>query len=177
MNIEVEMRSFISPEKYSELVSFFTENAKLVKEDYQETYYFDSSQDLRTQRNKYGAKIWLKKGALHEDSREEIELVFARKDFDVANALFLALGYSVAIKWFRDRKEFLWEGITVCLDYTKGYGYIVELEKLGDGINNEIILAGLREKFSRLEITNPTSKEDFDKQYAYYKDNWRKLVD
>ena len=45
MNIEVEARSFITKEKYEEFLDFFNKNAKFVKEDYQETFYFDSEQD------------------------------------------------------------------------------------------------------------------------------------
>ena len=45
MDIEVEIRSFISEEQYNKFLEFFRKNAELVKEDYQETFYFsgDSS--------------------------------------------------------------------------------------------------------------------------------------
>ena len=42
MNIEVEIRSFISKERYEELLEFFKKEGKFISEDYQETYYFDS---------------------------------------------------------------------------------------------------------------------------------------
>ncbi|MFQ6010273.1 MAG: hypothetical protein ACE5J7_04105, partial [Candidatus Aenigmatarchaeota archaeon] len=63
-NIEVELRSFISKEQYERLLEFFRQNAKLVKEDYQETYYFDTEEDLRIQRSRSFSKIWLKKGRI-----------------------------------------------------------------------------------------------------------------
>ena len=45
MKIEVEIRSFISKEKYSELINFFKNlNLKFTEED-QETYYFDEKGD------------------------------------------------------------------------------------------------------------------------------------
>jgi uncharacterized protein YjbK len=47
MAIEVEIRSFITEEQYDNLLNFFKKNAKFVKEDEQETYYFESEQDLR----------------------------------------------------------------------------------------------------------------------------------
>ena len=50
-NIEVEIRSFISPEKYQELLFFFHKEGKFLNEDEQETYYFDAEEDLRIQRN------------------------------------------------------------------------------------------------------------------------------
>ena len=53
MNIETEIRSFITKEKFEELLDFFKKNASLVKEDYQETFYFDCDEDLRIQRNNF----------------------------------------------------------------------------------------------------------------------------
>ncbi len=123
-NIEVEIRSFISPKKYQELLSFFRQEGKFVSEDGQETYYFDSQQDLRIQRNKAHSKIWLKKGKLHDEQREELEIKFKREDFEMLEKIFLTLGYNTSIKWLRKRHTFEWQGITVMLDYTKGYDYI-----------------------------------------------------
>lgn len=128
-NIEVEVRSFVTEEKFGELMKFFQENAELVKKDCQETTYFDCDQDLRIQRNDYFSKIWLKKGEMHDDCREEFEIKFDKEDFPHLENLFSALGYNVKVKWFRDRHSFLWQGIDVSLDYTKGYGHIIELEK------------------------------------------------
>lgn len=60
-NIEVEVRSFISKSQYDELCIFFHENAEFLKEDSQETFYFDSKEDVRIQKNDFFAKIWMKK--------------------------------------------------------------------------------------------------------------------
>jgi len=81
MAIEVEVRSFITKEKYDDLLKFFKMYAEFVKEDYQETYYFDSDADLRIQKNNFFSKIWLKKGKIHDDFREEVEIKFKREDF------------------------------------------------------------------------------------------------
>ena len=56
-NIEVEIRSFISPEQYGQLIDFFTSNGTFLSEDEQVTYYFDSKEDLRIQKNKFYAKV------------------------------------------------------------------------------------------------------------------------
>tara|TARA_Y100000310_G_scaffold126034_1_gene124774 strand:- start:807 stop:1352 length:546 start_codon:yes stop_codon:yes gene_type:complete len=175
-NIEVEIRSFISKEKYEELLEFFKRNAELVKEDFQETHYFDCEQDLRIQKNNFGSKIWMKKGKIHDDAREEIEIKIDKNDFEKLGKLFDQLGNNVEIKWLRDRKQFNWQGIKVCLDYTKGYGYIIELEKMSSKENKEKILGELKQKFNELNIF-PTTKEEFDKQFNYYKENWRKLIE
>ena len=174
-NIEVEIRSFISPEKYQELLSFFHQAGKFIGEDYQETYYLDAGQDLRIQRNNTYAKIWLKKGKLHDEHREEIEIKFDKENFEMLEKLFLTLGYNPNIKWFRTRHTFEWQGITIMLDYTKGYGYIIELEKMSTEEEKEKSLRLLKEKLQSLDILL-TSKEEFDTKYKYYKENWQELI-
>lgn len=174
-NLEVEIRAFISKEKYEELIKFFNENSELVKEDFQETHYFDCEQDLRIQKNNKGSKIWLKKGKIHDDAREEIEIFTEEKSFDELGKLFNELGYNIEIKWLRERKQYNWKNIKVCLDYTQGYGYIIELEKKTDEKHKEEILAELKEKLNELNIPL-TSKEKFNERYEYYKQNWRRLI-
>jgi len=175
MNIEVEIRSFISKEKFDDLLDFFKKNASLIKEDYQETFYFDCDQDLRIQRNNFFSKICLKKGNIHDNYREEIEIKFDRDEFEKLEKLFLSLGYNVEIKWFRKRFEFKWDDIKVCLDYTKGYGYIIELEKICSENKKELEFERLKQKLKSLGV-EITPKEEFNKKFLYYKKNWRSLV-
>ena len=174
-NIEAELRSFITKEEYEKLLDFFNKNAELVKEDYQETYYFDSPEDLRIQRSQKYAKLWLKKGKVHDEAREEIEIKVDRDDFENLEKLVKGIGHDIEIKWFRDRKQFDWNGIKVCLDYTKGYGYILELEKLCSEEEKEKCLEELRDKFKELGI-EVTPREVFEEKYKHYKENWKELV-
>ncbi|MBI5229453.1 CYTH domain-containing protein [Candidatus Micrarchaeota archaeon] len=175
MAIEIEIRSFISKEKYDELLDFFKKEGEFLYEDYQETCYFDSEEDLRIQRNNFFSKIWLKKGKLHDECREEIEIKFHRNDFEKLEKLFLGLGFSIAVKWFRMRRAFRWQGVDIMLDYTKGYGFIIELEKQSDEQNKEAVLESLRKKMLLLGVPL-TSKQEFDERYNYYKENWEKLI-
>jgi len=175
-NLEIEIRSFISKEKYEELLEFFKQNSKFVKEDFQETHYFDCEQDLRIQKNNKGSKIWLKKGKIHDDAREEIEIYTENESFDKLGQLFNALGHNIEIKWLRKRNQYDWNGIKVCIDYTKGYGYIIELEKLSSEEYKEKVLEELKEKLNELKIPL-TSREEFDERYNYYKENWRRLIE
>jgi len=176
-NIEVEIRSFITEEKYEELLEFFKQNTEFVKEDFQETHYFDSEQDLRIQKNNAGSKIWMKKGQIHDDAREEIEIFTSEKEnnFENLGKLFNGLGYNIDIKWLRKRNQFNWNGIKICLDYTKGYGYIIELEKMSSEENKKEVLEELKRKLSELKIEE-TPKEIFNEKYNYYKNNWRNLI-
>ncbi len=174
-NIEVEIRSFVSEEKYSELLEFFRENAKAINEDYQESYYFDAKEDLRIQRSNLYSKIWLKRGKIHDEAREELEIKFDRNEFEKIERLFSLLGFSVQIKWFRKRFEFDWDGIKVSLDDTKGYGRIIELEKLCSENEGEKVLESLKQKLAELKV-QLTPREEFDKKFQYYKENWRSLI-
>jgi len=151
-------------------------NAELLKKDNQTTYYFDSPEDLRIQQNDFFSKIWLKKGNIHDPHREEIEIKFERDRFKELEKLFLTLGYNVDIKWFRKRNQFNWNNITVALDHTKGYGYIIELEKMSDEENKERVYEELKQKLNKLKI-ELTPKEKFKEKFNYYKENWRKLTD
>lgn len=174
-NIEIEIRSFVSKKQYEKLLIFFKKNSELLKEDNQETIYYDCPQDLRIQKNNFFSKIWLKKGKIHDDSREEIEIHTEIEDFDELKKLFETLGYGIDIKWLRDRKEFKWDNINVCLDYSKGYGYIIELEIMGKKEERDSVLEMLRGKFKELGIEE-TSKEEFNKEFEKYKKNWRKVI-
>ncbi len=173
--IEVEIRSFITKEKYEELIELLKKEGEFLGEDYQETYYFDAKEDLRIQRNNSFSKIWMKKGKIHDEQREEIEVRFARDDFEKLWRIFLSVGFSVSVKWLRTRSSFRWQGIDVAVDFTKGYGYIIELEKMADEASKEKTLEMLKQKLKVLGISL-TPKDEFEKKFQYYKENWRKLV-
>ena len=175
MNIEAEVRSFLTEEKYHELLTFFAKEGEFLNEDYQETYYFDAKEDLRIQKNNFYSKIWMKKGKIHDEAREELEIQFPKEDFQKLEKLFTTLGFTVQIKWLRTRHTFLWKGITACVDFTKGYGYILELEKMTSEENKEITLQLLKQELAALSIPL-TSKEDFEKKYVYYKEHWKELI-
>lgn len=175
-NIEVEIRSFISKEQYGQLINHFTAQGKFLSEDEQVTYYFDSKEDLRIQKNKFYSKVWMKKGKIHDDSREEIEIRLPVAGFEKLENLFLSLGYAISIKWFRQRHSFRWNNIDVAVDYTKGYGYILELEQMAAEEEKEKVLQLLKQKLAEVGIPE-TPKEEFDAKYQFYKENWERLVE
>lgn len=173
--IEVELRSLISKEQFQNLHSFFNKNARFKSDDEQVTYYFESEHDIRIQQNKTHSKIVLKKGRLHDDAREEIEINCPRDDFSRLEQLFVSLGYAVQIKWFRKRETFDWDGITVTLDDTKGFGCVIELELASDEKGKSAAIEVLKARFKQLQI-EPSKKELFDEKFAFYKKNWKQLV-
>ncbi len=176
MSIEVEVRSFLTKEKYEELKRFFMKSAELKSEDYQVTYYFDCAKDLRIQKSSSFSKVWLKEGRIHDSARKEIEVFFRKEDFEKLEKIFLTVGFKIKAKWFRQRLSFIWNDISVSLDFTKGYGYILELEKLCDESEKQNMLEFLAQKMEKLGIPL-TPKSEFDKKYAYYLQHWQELVE
>lgn len=173
--IEVEIRSFISQEKYEELLNFFRGNAKFVKEDYQETHYLDSEQDVRIQKNDFFSKIVMKKGRVHDDAREETEIKFDKEDFEKMQKVFETLGFWTKIKWLRKRTEFEWGNITVCLDHTRGYGYILELEIMSSETEKDLAYSELKNRIASLGI-DVTSRAEFEKRLKEYQEHWKELI-
>ena len=68
-----------------------------------------------------------------------------------------------------------WKGITVALDDTKGYGGIIELEKLTNEEEKEKELEELKLKMNELKIAL-SSREEFEDKFEYYLKNWKNLV-
>src|SRR3989338_7291769 len=168
---EVELRSFITKEKYDELLLFFNEKGQFLSEDQQTTYYFESPVALRLQQNKAHCKLIVKKGAIHDAVKEEFEVSFAHDDFKPLCELLLALGYKVSVQWLRKRLAFRWEDVLVMLDDTKGYGLVLELEKQCGTGEKDQVLELLAAKLGFLGVTL-TSTHEFDQKFAEYKKNW-----
>lgn len=174
-NIEVETRSFLSGYEYAHLIKFMESDAEHVKDDEQSTFYLSGKNDVRLQKNSSGAKIILKGGKIHDDYREEIEVKFKKEDFDNMVALVCAAGHEIEIKWFRMRKEFLWRGTKVCIDRTKGYGNIIEIEILcgEDEVSDARKKVG--ELMKELDVAQ-TPRYVFEERFNHYKKNWKRLI-
>ena len=170
--IEVELRSFISEDKYNELISKY--NADKQK---QITYYFNCKQDFRMMKTKDYTQLWLKTGKMHEESRLEKVVKVDNKYTDELESMLGLLDYDVDIKWYRTRSKIqLDENAEMCIDYTVGYGYILEIEKqVADEANVEQAKNLLEEDFKKLGI-EVSKKEDFDNRYKDYVANWKEYT-
>lgn len=174
--VECEVRSFVTDEQYERLLVFFGAHATDLGVDHQITHYLDAPLDLRIQSNDTGAKIWLKKGKLHDEEREEIEIPVARELFPRLQDFAAALGYTTTIEWRRTRHQFRWSDIDVSLDDTQGYGRILELEKRVSRELAEETVHHLKTQLAELGIPL-TPKQEFERRYAYYREHWPELVE
>ncbi|MFH1668641.1 MAG: CYTH domain-containing protein [Candidatus Woesearchaeota archaeon] len=174
-NIEVEVRSFLTDDQYDRLLGFFRTSSSDVVEDDQITYYFEAPIDIRIQQNNSGSKIWMKKGKMHDNAREELEVNFGRDEFPMLEQMFAMMGYPVKVKWHRKRHKFRWKGFDVCIDDNKGYGKIIEIERKTTAQGKDWALLEIRDAFNKIDIL-VTPKEEFDRKYMDYVQNWRELT-
>ena len=173
--IECELRSFLSKERFEVLRKRLDLEGRHIGTDDQVTHYFDGPNDLRIQKNGSYAKVWLKKGKMHDEAREEIEIRTPKENFEALGELFRTLGYTVTIEWYRTRHTYHWNNVDVMLDYTRGYGHIIELEKLCEPEQQESTVQVLHELLNRLGIEK-TPKEEFRKRFDDYRTNWKTLI-
>ncbi len=175
MQIEVEVRSFISEEEHERLLSVMEREAEFLGKDKQTTYYLSGKQDLRIQKGSSHAKVWMKGGKIHDRYRQEVEVRFKREDFDKMVEIFGVLGHEVCVKWFRNRKMFNWDGVLVMLDHSRGYGRIIELEKMAQHKDKEKTYGMLKSKLESLGV-DITPRSEFEKRFKDYVENWKKLT-
>lgn len=173
--IEVEIKSFITKDQYDSLLEFFHNNSTFTNTQNQDTFYFKGKNDFRIKKDENSATIVLKKGIIHDEKREELEVNVPKEDFEKLEQLFLALGHVVDIQWKRKRHNFQWCGINVSVDHTLGYGYILELEKMSSDENKEENLLFLKEKLQELNV-ELTQRSVFEKKFSDYKMNWKELI-
>ncbi len=131
-NIEVELRSRFTKEKYDELLSFFEKNAKHLGDDDKEIWFYVLEDKLlKVTRNisKGNSKITLKLNKIgFGSSFEEIEFYIDEKDTEKAVKMFNALGHDDLHEPQVLRKYFEYKGIEFALKYSQSWGYHMEFE-------------------------------------------------
>lgn len=175
-NIEVEARTFLSDEQYDGIKKILEKDFELEKDIKEITVYFRGEKDLRLRQNETEAYLILKEGKIHDDFRKEFEIRLAREDFDSMKELLESLGYEVEIEWYRNRLAYRGDGMEILLDDTRGYGKILELEKMAQEGKEKETHDELVRGMERFGIRELTSREEFDRRYENYKQNWKRLI-
>jgi adenylate cyclase class IV len=98
---------------------------------------------------------------------EPVELTLNELD-----ELVLSSGYVYEAKWSRDRDEYQYKDIAVCIDHNAGYGYLAEFETVTDDESGlEGIRANLETLMKELEVAE-LSQERLARMFAHYNENW-----
>lgn len=86
--------------------------------------------------------------------------------------LLLAAQYTYQAKWSRERVEYAYQGIAVCIDKNAGYGYLAEFETVTD---EESALPAVRAKLVALMTELGVAELPQDRlarMFAHYNTNW-----
>ncbi len=163
-NIEVELRSRFSKEKYDELLAFLEKNATHLGVDDKRIWFFVMSDKLlKVTHNisKKNGKITLKLTKIgHGSSFEEIEFLIDEKDIEKAVKLFTTLGHEYLFEPTILRRDFEYKGVEFALKYSKTWGYHLELEVLLSSKEGEKEAeAHIREVAQELNIPIMTEEE------------------
>ncbi len=88
------------------------------------------------------------------------------------DALLEAAGFTHQAKWSRERVEYAYKDITVCLDKNAGYGYLAEFETVTE---DQASLSQVREnlvaKMEELGVSE-LPQDRLARMFAFYNENW-----
>lgn len=167
---EIEKRVFLSEQQYSKFLTFFDLTNKTPERQIT-TYFEANNNDLRLMNTKEYSKLWLKGGVIHDNCREEYEVVFDNKYIAEMSNILTKL-FTVKTKWFRERFTLNYKNATVCLDKSIHYGAILELEILTE--NEESVIQNLEllnEYLDELGLIE-TKKEFANEKFVKYINEW-----
>ena len=91
---------------------------------------------------------------------------------DALDILVQEAGFAYQAKWSREREEYAYKGINVCLDRNAGYGFLAEFEKLTDDESSlETVRTELEYLMRELGVEE-LSQERLGRMFDYYNKNW-----
>jgi predicted adenylyl cyclase CyaB len=176
---EVELKFLLSSKDKTALQNFLqAQNAQLVKREIQENWYYatQGDTDLRIRRTDTKAFLILKKGWMHNENREEVEVEVKREAFELLDTILRSLGYDYDTKWYRERTEYILDNFTITLDFNAGYGWVAEIEQVVPAGKEDQAREAIVQLARRIGL-KPTPKEIFDKMYQHYKKNWQYYIE
>ncbi|MBU1292883.1 hypothetical protein KJ819_02325 [Patescibacteria group bacterium] len=173
-NIEVEVRGLLSTEEYTNLKSFFDENAKKTEE--KDRIFIDYStflpggieerkKDIRLRITNGVPEIVVKIGEWGgSESRKELSVKTAPGSFDLLTEIFAALGYEKGVLAIRKSHVYVYKDTEFALVEVPGHSYYFEAEKMAhEGEDADELIEEMNILCKELGLT-VFSKEDF---FAY----------
>jgi len=105
-------------------------------------------------------------------ARQELELKLPLT-LDNLDSLILESGFTFQAKWSRERQEYSFKDLTVCIDKNAGYGYLAEFEKLTE--NKDEIENIKKEIYSAMKaLEAPELKQDrLNRMFQFYNQHWQ----
>lgn len=105
-------------------------------------------------------------------ARLEFEEMLSDLTLSELDQLLLDAGSAYQAKWSRDRREYAFRDIVVCIDRNAGYGYLAEFEKIvTEGAEAESAKRELRALMAELGVEE-LPQERLERMFAYYNEHW-----
>lgn len=105
--------------------------------------------------------------------RMEWEEVFEGMKIDDLDAILLKSDFEYQAKWSRERVEYEFDNITVCLDKNAGYGYLAEFEMvIADPSQTQMAEDNIRGIMARVGVQE-LDQERLARMFDHYNQNWR----
>lgn len=91
---------------------------------------------------------------------------------DELDALVRKAGYAYQAKWSREREEYRYKGVNVCVDRNAGYGYLAEFEKIvQDEAEADLVRAELDTLMAELGVEE-LPQDRLARMFSFYNQNW-----
>lgn len=98
---------------------------------------------------------------------EPVELSLEKLD-----QILLDSGFRYQAKWSRDREEYSYKGMNVCIDKNAGYGFLAEFERV---LEDEALVNSARQEIAEimqeLEVEE-LPQERLERMFQHYNQNW-----
>ncbi len=91
---------------------------------------------------------------------------------DELDKILLQSGFEYQAKWSREREEFIFKNINVCIDKNAGYGYVAEFEKIVDKINNTEEAKKEIESIMHEMQVKELPQDRLERMFSFYNKNW-----
>ncbi len=93
---------------------------------------------------------------------------------DELDEILLQSGFEYQAKWSREREEYKFKDINICLDKNAGYGYVAEFEKIIDNIDTiEDSKREIKNIMREMQVEE-LAQDRLERMFAHYNENWRK---
>jgi predicted adenylyl cyclase CyaB len=104
-------------------------------------------------------------------ARREFEVPYVGT-LDELDALILAEGFIYQAKWSREREEYQYNSLNVCIDKNAGYGYLAEFERIVDPNSDfESVKAKIRDELQKLQLQE-LPQDRLARMFNHYNKNW-----
>jgi predicted adenylyl cyclase CyaB len=169
-NIEVEIRGLLNDLEYDQIIKFLDQNGTNKEIDDRKTTFFimpDKTLKISEKVSKGKAKISLKMGDIVKDaSQTEYEIDIKPSEFNLAEQIFLNLGFDQIQHTEQKRINYSYAGVEFAIKWSVDWGYHFEMEKM---LSNEDSVDEARNELNELaKQLNLTvmSEEEFGRRCA-----------